>query len=383
MKGWIRNLRNRVVQTPQLAIVLGGTLVTVVVAAVLLQMRQSTEGVAEVRRPATKTNSTGTAKVQSPRRAQNMARITTAAGRIHQISRDELARECINRIGVEVLDEMINRAVIEMACRQRGVTVSDAEVKQEVVRLCKETGVEPSNWYQILEARHNMTPQQYHQNRIWPTLALKKLVGTTVQVTRKDLQHAYEHHFGPRVKVRLIVYDNFRRANEGWNALRSKPAEFERIAKKDSIEPNSRSLGGLIPPIRRHSQNPKLEAEAFKLKVGEVSGIVQYGTPARFAILKCEGRTQSEFKLPEVQEYLVKQLKDQKSQEAMARFLETLKGQTRVDNYLTNASTGGTTRQAGFNQPTGKKSSGQGRRAPKTTPRRAPLRPAATGGTRR
>ena len=140
--------------------------------------------------------------------------------------RDELAGECIARIGGEVLDELINRKVIELECTRLGITVTDAEVKQEVVRLCKETGMEASTWYQILKTRHNITPEQYHRNRIWPAMAMKKLVGASVTVSEQDLKTAYEHHFGARVKVRLIVYGNIRRANEAWNTLQKSPEEF-------------------------------------------------------------------------------------------------------------------------------------------------------------
>ncbi len=364
-------------RSPRTTLALGGTFVVALVAVVAWQMRTPSEGVAQVR----KTAATGRARVKTVRKFQHMARIATTSGKIDYISRDELARECIARIGAEVLDELVNRKVIEMECARRGIKVSDAEVKQEVVRLCKETGMEPSQWYQILKARHNITPEQYHRNRIWPGLAMKKLAGSTVGVTNADLQKAYEYHFGPRVKVRLIVYENIRRANAAWTALQKSPGEFERIAKRDSVEPNSRSLGGLIPPIRRHHEYPKLEAAAFRLKTGEISAIIQYGPPtqSRYGILKCEGHTEPEFALKDVRDYLIKMVKEQKSQAAMAKHLLAIKERTRVDNYLLNTTTGTSrnkVQQAGFSTPksaTTKRTAptGSGRTSPSAAPRRS------------
>ncbi len=380
---WARSRLALISRSPRLVLALGGTLVVIVIAAVALQMRTPAEGIAQVQ-SAARTRDTGTARVRPPvRKAQHMARIATAGGKTDFISRDELAKECIARVGVEVLDELVNRKVIELECARRGVTVTNAEVKQEVVRLCKETGMEPSQWYQILRARHNITPEQYHRNRIWPAMAMKKLVGATVVVKEQDLKTAYDHHFGPRVKVRLVVYENIRRANEAWNALQKNPGDFERIAKRDSIEPNSRSLGGLIPPIRRHHEFPKLEAAAFKLKVGEISAIVQYGPPtqSRYGILKCEGHTEPEFAMKDVRDYLVKMVTDQKSQAEMARHLLAIKGRTRVDNYLMNTTTGAVarkTRQAGFNRPATAKPSSGVRPAGGTVPRGTPRRPPST-----
>ncbi len=374
---WVKSRLALISSSPRLVLILGGTLVVVVIAAVALQMRTPAEGVAQVS-SAGRTRGTGTTRVRPVRKVQHMARIATTGGKTNFITRDELAKECIARIGAEVLDELVNRKVIELECGRRRITVTDAEVKQEVVRLCKETGMEPSQWYQILRTRHNITPEQYHRNRIWPAMAMKKLVGATVTVKEQDLKTAYEHHFGPRVKVRLVVYENIRRANEAWNALQKNPDDFERIAKRDSIEPNSRSLGGLIPPVRRHHEFPKLEAAAFKLKLGEISAIIQYGPPtqSRYGILKCEGHTKPEFAMKDVREYLVKMVTDQKSQTEMARHLLAIKGRTRVDNYLRNTTTGAVarpTRQAGFNRPaTAKKPSSGVRPAGGTVPRTAP-----------
>ena len=372
----IKGRLSHLLESPRLLLVLGGTLVVALVAAVAWQTRTPTEGVAQVKRiPQRQTQQvTGKARVQTVRKAQNMARISTAGGRTDFISRDELARECIARIGGEVLDELVNRKVIEMECARLGITVNDTEVKQEVVRLCKETGMEPSQWYQILKARHNITPAQYHRNRIWPAMAMKKLVGASVSITEQDLKTAYEHHFGARVKVRLIAYENIRRANEAWNALQKTPDDFERIAKRDSTEPNSRSLGGLIPPIRRHHEFPKLEAAAFKLRVGEISAIVQYGPPtqSRYGILKCEGHTKPEFALKDVRDYLIKMVTEQKSQASMARHLLAIKERTRVDNYLLNRTTGSArrTQQAGFARPAAAKSASGVRPANATVPRK-------------
>ena len=372
----IKGRLSYLLESPRLLLVLGGTLVVALVAAVAWQTRTPTEGVAQVKRiPRSQVQQVaGKARVQTVRKAQNMARISTAGGRTDFISRDELARECIARIGGEVLDELVNRKVIEMECARLGITVNDTEVKQEVVRLCKETGMEPSQWYQILKARHNITPAQYHRNRIWPAMAMKKLVGASVSITEQDLKTAYEHHFGARVKVRLIAYENIRRANEAWNTLQKTPDDFERIAKRDSIEPNSRSLGGLIPPIRRHHEFPKLEAAAFKLRVGEVSAIVQYGPPtqSRYGILKCEGHTKPEFALKDVRDYLIKMVTEQKSQASMARHLLAIKERTRVDNYLLNRTTGSArrTQQAGFARPAAAKSASGVRPANATVPRK-------------
>ena len=132
---WVKSRLALIYSSPRLVLILGGTLVVVVIAAVALQMRTPAEGVAQVS-SAGRTRGTGTTRVRPVRKVQHMARIATTGGKTNFITRDELAKECIARIGAEVLDELVNRKVIELECGRRRITVTDAEVKQEVVRLC-------------------------------------------------------------------------------------------------------------------------------------------------------------------------------------------------------------------------------------------------------
>ena len=82
---------SRLSKSPRLMLALGGTVVVALIAVLVWQTQTPSEGVAQVRRAAAK--STGTARVQPVRKAQNMARIATSGGRIEYISHDELARE--------------------------------------------------------------------------------------------------------------------------------------------------------------------------------------------------------------------------------------------------------------------------------------------------
>src|SRR4029077_14895571 len=102
------------------------------------------------------------------------------------------------------------------------------------------------------------------------------------------------------------------------------------------------------PPIPRHSGSKELEDVAFKLKKGQISPVVQVGL-SQFVILKCEGRTKPEITemTQDIQEILVDQLKEEKTQEGVARVFEKIKNEARVTNYVTNVSTGGERRQNG------------------------------------
>jgi len=267
------------------------------------------------------------------------------------ITREQVAAECMERYGLEVLEKMVNRSIIEESCRDRGVTVSQTEVSQEIVEIAKKFNLDSRNWLQMLKAERNITPEQYARDIIWPMLALKKLAGAEVTVAEEDLQKAFIRDYGPRVECRMIMCDNLRRAQDVWNKAKANPDDFGRLAREHSVEPTSRALDGDVPPIRRYSGNEQLERAAFTLKEGEVSGITEVGPPTakRYVILQCKGRTAQVVKsIEEVREELYKQLKEEKTQEAVATVFEQIKDEVRVNNYVNNTVSGGESRSTGI-----------------------------------
>ena len=197
-------------------ILVGGTLIALVAAGLVMQVWR-----AQNSKAAEQTSSTaGTARLDDTL-AQPVGRVNGQA-----VTYGMLAKECIERHGKDVLENMINRTVIQQACANGGVTVTDAEVEQEIVKISKKFGLPVSQWYQMLEAERGLTPIQYHRDVIWPMLALKKLAGKEVEITREMMKEAYTDNYGPRVKARMIVMDNQRRATEVWEKLRKNPEEF-------------------------------------------------------------------------------------------------------------------------------------------------------------
>ena len=138
-----------------------------------------------------------------------------------------------------------------------------------------------------------VTTDLYLRDSVWPSVALKKIVGESLLITDDDLRKGFEANYGPRVRCRAIVLSSLRKAQEVWDKARQKPTadNFGKLAEKYSVEANSRALRGEVPPIQRFGGQPQLEAEAFKLQAGELSGIIQTG--ATFVILYCEGQHRS------------------------------------------------------------------------------------------
>ena len=306
----------------------GGTAAAVVATGLLMQY---------VRSPASKAASepaAGQARVgSSAKKPEVLARVADDS-----ITYDTVAEECVKRFGREVLDDLIHRLIIQQACDQHQITVTEQEISDEIGRIAKRFNLDVNQWLQMLQAERNISPIQYRQSVIFPMIALKKLAGEEVDVTEKDLNEAFVRNYGPRVKARMIMFDNQRRAEAGWDQLQKNPDDFEQLAAKLSVDPNSRALGGQIPPIPRFNGNLTLENAAFKLKQGEISGVIEIA-PSRYVVLKCEGRTEPVVTdIEDVRSTLYDELKESKIQAEVAKTFEQIKKKTIVDNYLTQTS---------------------------------------------
>lgn len=264
----------------------------------------------------------------------------------------ELADQCLDRHGEEVLEGLINRRLLELACKKRNITVSERDLDQEIAETAAQMvpprpdgSPDVEAWLNTVTEEQRTTVEVYRQDAVWPAVALKKLVGDAVKVTEEDLQKGFEANFGPRVRCRAIVLNNGRRAQEVWEMARRKPTaeNFGLLAETYSVEPGSQALRGEVPPIRKHGGQPLLEKAAFALKPGELSEIIQVDD--KWVILFCEGFTQPvEVDYAKVRADIHRDLFEKKQRLAMYEYFEHLRDSATIDNYLAGTSSSPTKR---------------------------------------
>lgn len=276
---------------------------------------------------------------------QGRARMPGIAALINgrPIRLEDLGEMCIDRHGEDILDDMISRRMIAQACKKQNITVTDADVAAEIERVARKNlpllpngQADVDRWLQLVSQQHRINPDTYRRNIVWPAVALRKLVGDNIQVSDDDLQKAFEANYGPRVRCRAIVMNNLRRAQQVWDKARTNPSEenFADLAEQFSADPATRALRGEIAPIQKHGGQPILEEEAFSLKPGEVSGIVQIA-PETYVILFCLGQTKPvEVDLASVRDILLEDIKEKKTQLAMAEFYEKIRNEATIDNMI-------------------------------------------------
>ncbi len=262
------------------------------------------------------------------------------------ISINDLARVCIDRHGREVLEGTINRRLLQQACKRQGVAVTAAEMDQEIERAAaamlqlKDGKPDTALLIDKITKEQGITVDIYRADTVWPSVALKKLVGDKVEVTQEDLQKGFDSNFGPRMRVRAILFNSQRRAQQVWELARKHPTEenFTDLAETYALDATSRALGGEVPPIQKWSGQPAIEKAAFALKKGDLSPILDMGR-GQYVVLYGLGLTKpTNVTFDDVKQQIYEDIREKKQRLKMADYFQKLQDDATVDNYLAGTS---------------------------------------------
>ena len=249
------------------------------------------------------------------------------------ITREQLGQVCLVRFGKEVLESLMNRQLIAIACQQRNIAVTNADVQAEIERMARRFHLGSEQWLGMLHKERGISQEQYARDIVWPMLALQRLAADRLEISKKEISDAYQSQYGPAVRARLIVVDSLPVARQVHAQVTAQPDEFVRLAQEKSQDVTSASLGGLIEPIRRNAGDPQIEQVAFGLKQGDVSPIIRVGS--QYVILKCEGHLAAR-KVPmaDVQEALTARIRARKLRTAADGVFQDLEAKATIKNVM-------------------------------------------------
>ncbi|MBX9680284.1 MAG: peptidylprolyl isomerase [Gemmataceae bacterium] len=195
------------------------------------------------------------------------------------ISRVDLAEFLIARFGAERIEYLVNRKIVELDCQAKGVTVTDAEVQAQFREDLQKFG--PHMTLKEFESqvlkRFNKTVFEWKEDVVRPKLAMAKLVRPTIQVSQDDLTKGFEGRYGPKVACRMVVCQDKEMAFKVWNRI-SKAENIDtqfRVEARQQYLQHLSASGGEVPPVHKHFGDPRIEREAFSLKPGELSGVIE------------------------------------------------------------------------------------------------------------
>ncbi len=215
----------------------------------------------------------------------------------------EIAPLLAEAAGAVVIEEVLLSRALERACREHGVTVSDAEIRSErellVTSLARAAQVPVSEGERLVRdvrVSRGLGERRFagllQRNAMLRALARKSAGPTGVVVPQEDVEQAYQLRYGSRVRARLILVRAQDRAAEAARRLAAGEA-FADVAAVFSADP-SRMRGGMLDPISPADPSyPVAFRRALEeTESGKVSApiMVTWDAQPGFAIIRVEER---------------------------------------------------------------------------------------------
>ncbi len=250
-----------------------------------------------------------------------------------------LADESLRRYGEDQLESMINRHLILQACQERGIEVTETDVREEIQRLATKFRLSVENYLSLLEEERQISPNRYGREIIWPMLALRRLVADKIEVTDEEFNQAFAAQYGEAIKCRMIMVESRDEAESLRTQAAEDPDSFGGLAKKHSVDETSASMGGLIPPIRHHTGDERLEDAAFALEDGEVSPALQLGDQwiVLQAVRRLPASRPDPKAMPTIRSQINDRIRDQKMKGAATELFSQLQAEADVVIVLGDA----------------------------------------------
>lgn len=172
------------------------------------------------------------------------------------------------------LDEFIRRHLIVQEATEKGVTITDEELRREVSDQRQQTNVEGNGKTPTTLGGSERSAEIGNDLLIWKfykTEILKDVAVAPEEVEKYYKDHPKDYPQEPSFCVREIKVDDSKKAEELRKQVLDKPADFQTIARENSSSPSK----GNVMCYRQKELPPVLENAAMPLKVGGISTVVK------------------------------------------------------------------------------------------------------------
>lgn len=190
-----------------------------------------------------------------------------------------------------VLDNLIEKALIEQEAREQAIIVSDEKVMSHISKVMKAQHINSlDNFKKIIEEREGITFAEYYEE-VRQSLLTEMLVSLAIGVSPPSQEEAYQWYkenknkLGYEVNIKQIMirpksnsFSEEKRVSDTMKQLRErlmKGESFEKLAQQYSEDITAKS-GGDMGWIPLAELDPYLANVAFKMKKnGEISEIIK------------------------------------------------------------------------------------------------------------
>lgn len=232
----------------------------------------------------------------------------------------------------DLLNQLVEEELILNEAGRLGITVSDEELSSEVNVIKKASGDDTfkdaiTERYGDLESWKNEI-----KRKLLIRKTIDKVIGSKAASTEEAARRYYESHMKDytapeQVRARMIVVGSADTARGIKKRLT--PRNFAKTASEVSLSPE-RELGGDLGFFGRGDMPKEFEDAVFKLKVGEISGVVK--TEYGYHIFLLEERKKGgRLKFSEVKDKIMDKLRQDSTAKELSDWLAELKQTTKIE----------------------------------------------------
>lgn len=215
---------------------------------------------------------------------------TAGLGDIKGADKDK--RKKIMETKSKVLDQLIEKKLVEQAANKAGITVSEKEIDNAIDDVKRQNNIGQEELLSAL-AKNGLTFKEYREqlkDQIRQVKFINKEFRSNIKMSDEDVEAYYmqnkEKFSGPVThKLRIISFylteqdkkKEIEKKAKDVLAMAQKGGDFAKLAKEYSQGPNAQD-GGDLGYVKVGEMDKAIEKAAAALNVGEISDIIKTST---------------------------------------------------------------------------------------------------------
>jgi parvulin-like peptidyl-prolyl isomerase len=254
------------------------------------------------------------------------------------ITREEFGDYLIER-HTDKLDLLINKRIIDDACRQYSIEISGAEIDNALAEQLQGFAIDQKTFVNTLLARYHKNLYEWKEDIIRSRLQMAKLCRSRVQINEDDIHKLYEAAYGEKVECQIILYpkgeEGEKEALADYAKIRDSADAFDQKAKSQRVKPELAATAGKVRPFGRYVMGDEnFDRIVFRLKPNEVSEV--FKTVDGPVVVKCLRHLPADtsIRFESVRDKLAKELIEKQIAGKMQEAFEKLKRQANPQKYL-------------------------------------------------
>jgi parvulin-like peptidyl-prolyl isomerase len=255
-----------------------------------------------------------------------------------RISREQFGEYLIERHS-DKLELLINKRIIDDACRQYNIEVSGGEVDNALGEQLQGFAIDQNTFVNTILARYHKNINEWKEDVIRSRLQMAKLCRSRVHISDEELHKAFDAAYGEKVECQIILWPKTKQGKEQalaeYAQIRTNDQAFDRAAKAQTVKPQLAATAGKVRPFGRYVMgDDNFDRIVFRLAPNEVSEVFE--TVDGPVVVKCLRHIppDASIRFETVRDKLTKEVEERKIAGEMQTAFDTLKRQANPQKLL-------------------------------------------------